>query len=81
MDSVLIFYLREFPWCRMFCMYTLIISLVKKNCRNPRTHNFTGDRENYRFSVDQQVKHVMLLRKYKDKHFFVDIKFFKRMCL
>jgi hypothetical protein len=30
MDSVLIFCVREFPLYGVFCIYTLIISLIKK---------------------------------------------------
>jgi hypothetical protein len=38
MDSVLIFCLREFPWYRILFLYTLIISLMKKQFAATHRH-------------------------------------------
>ena len=40
--------------------------------RNPRIHSFTGDRTD---PYDTTFKHVMFLRKYNEKRFFLDTKF------
>jgi hypothetical protein len=53
----------EFDNREIFKLYQMNIAHERSVCRNPPTHNFTGDRRN----VTDTLKYVTFLGKHTDK--------------